>query len=61
MNRKVHDALTYAKDLLADLVAQHKNGAINLGDVNNVADVRQCQELCALAMQESEGGENGKD
>ena len=61
MNRKVHDALTYARDLLADLVTEHNNGAINLGDENNVADVRQCQELCALVLRELEGGENGED
>ena len=53
MNRKVHDALTYARDLLADLVAQHKNGAIDLGDENNLRDVAQCQRLCEQALRES--------
>ena len=61
MNRKVRDALTYARDLLADLVAEHDKGAVNLGDENNVADVKQCQRLCAQAMQELEAGDSEND
>ena len=61
MNRKTRDALTYAADLLSDLIAEHGKGAINLGDVNNVTDVRQCQELCALALRELEAGDSEND
>ena len=61
MNRKVHDALVYARDLLADLVAEHSKGAVNLGDENNVRDLEQCQRLCAEALRELEGGNSEKD
>ena len=54
MNRKVHDALVYARDLLADLVAEHSKGVVNLGNENNLRDVAQCQRLCEQALRESE-------
>jgi hypothetical protein len=61
MNRKVHDALTYARDLLADLVAEHSKGVVNLGNENNVRDLEQCQRLCAQALQELESEESEDD
>jgi hypothetical protein len=61
MKSKVRDALTYAADLLADLVDQHNKGEVNLGDENNVRDVEQCQRLCAEALRELEGGNSEDD
>jgi hypothetical protein len=61
MNRKVHDALVYARDLLADLVAEHGKGVVNLGNENNVRDLEQCQRLCAEALRELEGGNSEDD
>jgi hypothetical protein len=61
MKSKVRDALTYAADLLADLVDQHNKGEVNLGDENNVRDVEQCQRLCAEALQELGREEDAED
>jgi hypothetical protein len=61
MKSKVHDALVYARDLLADLVAEHGKGVVNLGDKNNLRDVEQCQRLCSQALQELEARGSGND
>ena len=61
MNGKIRDALTYARDLLADLVAQHSKGAVNLGDENNLRDLEQCQRLCDEALRELEARGSGND
>jgi hypothetical protein len=61
MNGKIRDALVYARDLLADLVAEHGKGVVNLGNENNVRDVEQCQRLCDEALRELEAGESGND
>jgi hypothetical protein len=61
MNRKVRDALVYARDLLAELVAEHSKGVVNLGNENNVRDLEQCQRLCAETLRELDGGNSEDD
>ena len=61
MKSKVHDALVYARDLLADLVAEHGQDVVNLGDENNLRDLEQCQRLCDEALRELEADDSDDD